>query len=117
MAGWLARTTDSGGGPQKAAPRTVQEGPPPPTIHGESTRGGMWGPGEKPTSPLQTKPQGAVFQEGKVHLQETKLGQHENPGKPCGQGALGKKGWGNTKGQASQGEALEARHPTAPKQG
>lgn len=50
------------------------------------------GPGEKPTSPLQTKPQGAGFQEGKVHLQETEPGQRENPGRPHGQGALGKKG-------------------------
>ena len=91
------------GAPQKAAPRMVQEGsPPPPSTVSlrprESTRGGTGVPGQKPTSPLQTKPQGAGFQERKVHLQETEPGQRKNPGRPHGQGALGKKGWGNTKG-------------------
>ena len=91
------------GAPQKAVPRMVQEGsPPPPTTISlrprETTRGGTGVPGQKPTSPLQTKPQGAGFQERKVHLQETEPGQRKNPGRPHGQGALGKKGWDNTKG-------------------
>lgn len=35
--------------------------------------------GGNPASPLQTKPQGAGFQEGEVHLQETEPGQSESP--------------------------------------
>lgn len=73
------------------------------------------GPGENPTAPLQTKPQGTGFQEGEVHLQETEAGQSESPweatwekgfqeerlGQQTGVGGPQEKSWRNGTGKPS----------------